>query len=213
MRRRDNNMFSNNEHLLKILLIGNSGVGKSCLLMRYVENNFTTNFFNTIGVDFKMKTVPIGDKDVKLQIWDTAGQERFRTITCNYYRGAHGVVIVYDITDRDSFESVKNWMIEIEKYAQENVNKLLIGNKCDLTAKRQVAHDEGAELARQLRIDFLETSAKDVTNVEMLFRNMAESILNRITHSADTEGDSNKGDINIKNGRRESTNNSKGCDC
>ena len=145
MRRKDNNMFSNNEHLLKILLIGNSGVGKSCLLMRYVENNFTTNFFNTIGVDFKMKTIPIADKEVKLQIWDTAGQERFRTITCNYYRGAHGVVIVYDITDRESFESVKNWMVEIEKYAQENVNKLLIGNKCDLTAKRQVSPEEGAE--------------------------------------------------------------------
>merc|ERR1719498_1876386 len=106
MKNRENNMFANNEHLLKILLIGNSGVGKSCLLMRYVENNFTTNFFNTIGVDFKMKTININDQEVKLQIWDTAGQERFRTITCNYYRGAHGVVIVYDITDRDSFESV-----------------------------------------------------------------------------------------------------------
>merc|ERR1711976_493849 len=207
------NMFSNNEHLLKILLIGNSGVGKSCLLMRYVENNFTTNFFNTIGVDFKMKTIQMQDKEVKLQIWDTAGQERFRTITCNYYRGAHGVVIVYDITDRESFESVKNWMVEIEKYAQENVNKLIIGNKCDLTSKRQVSYQEGAELARQLRIDFLETSAKEVTNVYTLFRNMAESILNRITHQAGNESDANEGAMNIRNGRRESTNTSNGCSC
>ena len=118
-------MQATNEHLLKILLIGNSGVGKSCLLMRYVENNFTTNFFNTIGVDFKMKTIPVNDQEVKLQIWDTAGQERFRTITCNYYRGAHGVVIVYDITDRESFENVKNWMTEIDKYAQENIYMLI----------------------------------------------------------------------------------------
>lgn len=207
MRNRDNNMFANNEHLLKILLIGNSGVGKSCLLMRYVENNFTTNFFNTIGVDFKMKTIPINDREVKLQIWDTAGQERFRTITCNYYRGAHGVVVVYDITDRESFDSVKNWMVEIEKYAQENVNKLLIGNKCDQTAKRQVSHEEGADLARQLKIDFQETSAKEVTNVDTVFKTMAENILNRITHVPDDEGFntlSNKTNTrrndNIKNG-------------
>ena len=213
MKRRDNNMFSNNEHLLKILLIGNSGVGKSCLLMRYVENNFTTNFFNTIGVDFKMKTIQMQDKEVKLQIWDTAGQERFRTITCNYYRGAHGVVIVYDITDRDSFESVKNWMVEIDKYAQENVNKLLIGNKCDLTSKRQVAHEEGAELAKQLRIEFLETSAKEVTNVENLFKNMAESILTRITHQAGNNSDENEGNLNIRSGRREPTNTNSGCNC
>ena len=103
--------------MFKILLIGNSGAGKSCILMRYSENQFTNNFYNTIGVDFKVKNLQIDGKDVKLQIWDTAGQDRFRTITSSYYRGANGILIVYDCTDKESFENIKTWMSEIDKYA------------------------------------------------------------------------------------------------
>jgi Ras-related protein Rab-1A len=117
------------EYLFKLLLIGNSGVGKSCILMRYADNSFTENFFNTIGVDFKIKTINLNDQVIKMQIWDTAGQDRFRTLTSSYYRGAHGIIIVYDVTNKDSFDNVRQWMQEIEKFASENVNKLLVGNK------------------------------------------------------------------------------------
>mmetsp|Transcript_73826 Transcript_73826/g.102541 ORF Transcript_73826/g.102541 Transcript_73826/m.102541 type:complete len:144 (+) Transcript_73826:30-461(+) len=142
-------MASNQEYdyLFKMLLIGNSGVGKSCLLLRYAENSFNENFFNTIGVDFKLKTIRLEDQTIKLQIWDTAGQERFRTLTASYYRGAQGIIIVYDVTDRETFENVRTWINEIEKYSQANVCKILVGNKCDMEDKRQVTKEEGEELA------------------------------------------------------------------
>lgn len=131
------------DYLFKFLLIGNSGVGKSCILMRYADNSFTENFFNTIGVDFKIRNVEHEGKIIKLQIWDTAGQERFRTITCSYYRGAHGIIIVYDVTDRESFESVKYWMEEIDRYANESVISLLVGNKTDREEDRVISIEEG----------------------------------------------------------------------
>lgn len=168
------------DYLFKLLLIGNSGVGKSCMLMRYAENTFTSNFYNTIGVDFKIKTINLDNKSIKLQIWDTAGQDRFRTITCSYYRGAHGIIVVYDITDRESFENVKTWMQEIEKYAQENVNRLLVGNKCDMGDKRQVSFEEGLELAKSYRINFIETSAKTANNIDQSFKDIAKSVMERI---------------------------------
>eukprot|EP01015_Nassula_variabilis_P021889 TRINITY_DN3955_c0_g1_i1.p2 TRINITY_DN3955_c0_g1~~TRINITY_DN3955_c0_g1_i1.p2 ORF type:complete len:226 (-),score=35.77 TRINITY_DN3955_c0_g1_i1:41-679(-) len=172
------------DYLLKLLLIGNSGVGKSCMLMRYSENNFTSNFFNTIGVDFKIKSVNVENKNVKMQIWDTAGQDRFRTITCSYYRGAHGIIVVYDITDRDSFENVKYWMSEIDKYAQESVNRLLVGNKVDLSDKRKVSYEEGLELARQYKIPFIEASAKNANNIDVSFQTMAKQIIERLDSNA-----------------------------
>jgi Ras-related protein Rab-1A len=167
------------DYLFKLLLIGNSGVGKSCMLMRYAENSFTTNFFNTIGVDFKIKSIALDGKNVKLQIWDTAGQDRFRTITCSYYRGAQGIIVVYDITDRDSFEAVRQWMIEIDKYAQESVIKLLVGNKCDMNDKRKVTVEEGQELANQYGVLFFEASAKSCSNIDLLFQTMAKVIMEK----------------------------------
>ena len=133
------------------MLIGDSGVGKSCLLLRFADDTYTESHISTIGVDFKIRTIQLEGKTIKLQIWDTAGQERFRTITSSYYRGAHGIIVVYDTTDSETFEHVKTWLHEIDRYASENVNKLLVGNKSDLTSKRQVDTDAAKEFAGQVR--------------------------------------------------------------
>jgi len=168
------------DYLFKLLLIGDSGVGKSCLLLRFADDTYTESYISTIGVDFKIRTIELEGKTIKLQIWDTAGQERFRTITSSYYRGAHGIIVVYDITDQDSFNNVKQWLQEIDRYASESVNKLLVGNKCDLTTKRAVETQSAKDYADQLGIPFLETSAKNSTNVEQAFITMAHEIKNRM---------------------------------
>nr|AXS78234.1 ras-related protein rab-1a [Anisakis simplex] len=168
------------DYLFKLLLIGDSGVGKSCLLLRFADDTYTESYISTIGVDFKIRTIELDGKTIKLQIWDTAGQERFRTITSSYYRGAHGIIVVYDITDQESFNNVKQWLQEIDRYACENVNKLLVGNKCDLTTKRAVEFNSAKEYADQLGIPFLETSAKSATNVEQAFLTMAAEIKTRM---------------------------------
>jgi len=171
------------DYLFKLLLIGDSGVGKSCLLLRFADDTYTESYISTIGVDFKIRTIELNGKTIKLQIWDTAGQERFRTITSSYYRGAHGIIVVYDITDQVSFNNVKQWLQEIDRYACENVNKLLVGNKSDLTNKRVVDLNTAKEFADSLGIPFLETSAKNATNVEQAFMTMAGEIKNRMANS------------------------------
>jgi len=168
------------DYLFKLLLIGDSGVGKSCLLLRFADDTYTESYISTIGVDFKIRTIELDGKTIKLQIWDTAGQERFRTITSSYYRGAHGIIVVYDTTDQESFNNVKQWLQEIDRYACENVNKLLVGNKCDLTHKKVVDYQTAKEYADSLGIPFLETSAKNATNVEQAFMTMAAEIKNRM---------------------------------
>lgn len=176
------------DYLFKLLLIGDSGVGKSCLLLRFADDTYTESYISTIGVDFKIRTIELEGKTIKLQIWDTAGQERFRTITSSYYRGAHGIIVVYDVTDQESFENVRNWLQEIERYANENVNKLLVGNKCDLTTKKVVDYSTAKELADHLGISFLETSAKNATNVEQAFMAMAAEIKNRMQTVPSAQG-------------------------
>jgi len=160
------------------------GVGKSCLLLRFSDDTYSESYISTIGVDFKIRTLDLEGKTVKLQIWDTAGQERFRTITSSYYRGAHGIIIVYDVTDRDSFQNVKHWLQEIDKYANEGVLKLLVGNKCDLTSKKVVSYDEAKELADSLGIGFLETSARNAENVERAFNSLAADIKSKVKNVA-----------------------------
>jgi len=174
------NMSPEYDYLFKLLLIGDSGVGKSCLLLRFADDTYTQSYISTIGVDFKIRTIELEGKTCKLQIWDTAGQERFRTITSSYYRGAHGIIIVYDCTDKESFQNVKHWISEIDKYANEQVKKLLVGNKCDLSSKKLVSYDEGRELAESLGISFLETSAKNSHNVEQSFQLMAGEIKQQV---------------------------------
>jgi len=173
-------MTTEYDYLFKLLLIGDSGVGKSCLLLRFADDTYTDSYISTIGVDFKIRTVDLDTKTIKLQIWDTAGQERFRTITSSYYRGAHGIIIVYDITDKESFDNVRQWLFEIDRYASENVCKLLVGNKSDLANKRAVEFEAAKSFADELNIPFLETSAKNATNVEQAFLTMAAQIKNKM---------------------------------
>lgn len=168
------------DYLFKLLLIGDSGVGKSCLLLRFSDDTYTESYISTIGVDFKIRTIELDGKVIKLQIWDTAGQERFRTITSSYYRGAHGIIVVYDTTDQESFNNLKQWLHEIDRHACENVNKLLVGNKCDLTHKKVVDYPTAKEYADCLSIPILETSAKNATNVEQAFLTMATEIKARM---------------------------------
>jgi len=202
-------MTSEYDYLFKLLLIGDSGVGKSCLLLRFADDTYTESYISTIGVDFKIRTVELDGKTIKLQIWDTAGQERFRTITSSYYRGAHGIIIVYDITDVESFNNVRQWLFEIDRFASEQVNKLLVGNKSDLVNKRSVTHETAAEFAEGLGIPFLETSAKNSTNVEEAFLTMAAQIKTRMASTAVAPKDQDR-NVNI-DGKQVGANSGKGC--
>ena len=152
-------MNSEYDYLFKLLLIGDSGVGKSCLLLRFADDTYTESYISTIGVDFKIRTIELDGKTIKLQIWDTAGQEQFRTITRSYFRGAQGIVLVYDITDRGTFNSVRSWMAQIADHADAQVNRVLVANKSDNEAERRVSSAEGAALAAEYEVKFLETSA------------------------------------------------------
>jgi len=149
------------DYLFKVLLIGDSGVGKTCLLLKFTDDVFQTSYISTIGVDFRIKTIKLDDgKVAKLQMWDTAGQERFRTITSSYYRGAHGVIIVFDVCDVSSFASIPMWMGEVERYAKPGVPMILVGNKTDLVHKREVLKEDAQAFADARGIAYTEVSAK-----------------------------------------------------
>ena len=150
---------------------------------------------NSIGVDFKLKNIEIEGKKIKLQIWDTAGEERFRTITTSYYKGAHAILIVFDISEKDSFEHVKNWVADIDKFAKQGVLRILVGNKCDLEKQRIISKEEANEMAEKLGIKYIETSAKDTINIETLFVDTAKYLLSKQVNKS---GNSNK--ITGKNG-------------
>jgi len=165
--------------LFKLLLIGDSGVGKTCILFRFSDDAFNTTFISTIGIDFKIKTVELRGKKIKLQIWDTAGQERFHTITTSYYRGAMGIMLVYDITQPKTFDNIAKWLRNIDEHANEDVEKMILGNKCDMEDKRMVSKERGESIAREHSIRFLETSAKANVNIERAFLDLAEAILDK----------------------------------
>ncbi|KAG6787429.1 ras-related protein RABA5e [Populus alba x Populus x berolinensis] len=169
------------EYLFKIVVIGDSAVGKSNLLSRFARNEFDSNSKATIGVEFQTQVVDIDGKEIKAQIWDTAGQERFRAVTSAYYRGAVGALIVYDITRRTSFDSVKRWLDELGTHCDTAIARMLVGNKCDLDSIREVSRDEGKSLAEEESLFFMETSALDSTNVEAAFEVVIREIYNNMS--------------------------------
>eukprot|EP01027_Heterolobosea_sp_BB2_P008070 GEZU01011984.1.p1 GENE.GEZU01011984.1~~GEZU01011984.1.p1 ORF type:complete len:201 (-),score=27.74 GEZU01011984.1:99-701(-) len=168
----------NYDHLFKLLLVGDSGVGKSSLLLRFTDGVFDEDKEATIGVDFKVKFLNVKGKRIKLTIWDTAGQERFRTLTSQYYRGAQGVILVYDVTRKETFDNLKNWLSEVEMYSTHpDVVKLLVGNKIDVTDGREVTRKMGEEFARTNGMLFIEASAKTKAGVDQTFDEVAHKIL------------------------------------
>ena len=161
------------DFLCKLLVIGDSSVGKSALLEKYTEDNFSTIFISTIGIDFKIKTIIVADKKIKLQIWDTAGQERFKVITSAYYRGAMGVLIVFDLNDRKSFGNMRGWFDNLDKHNDnDDVQKIIVGNKSDL--ERKVSKEEIDALVKEFKLLYVETSAKTGKNVVEVFQKLGE---------------------------------------
>ena len=165
------------DYIFKVLLLGNSDVGKSSLLLRFVDSLWNDAFVPTIGVDFKVKTLEINNKKVKMQIWDTAGQERFRTVVSTYFKGAHGILLLYDVTNKDSFKNLESWLIEIEKNSSDKVLKILLGNKCDLSDDREIQTEEGQAFAIRNGMEFMETSAKMNTNVSEAFETLGKLMI------------------------------------
>jgi len=165
------------DFVFKIIIVGEAGVGKSCLLRRFADQSFTENYINTIGVDFKVRTLEMHGKLIKLNIWDSAGQERFRTIVNTYYRGAHGICLVYDITDLDSFNRLGDWLGDITDLAEPNAKKIIIGTKKDLEAKRKVPLDQVKLYSEKLDMPSIETSSKNGQNVEAAFFKMTSLLL------------------------------------
>ena len=190
------------DYLFKLLIIGESGVGKTCLLLRFTDDSFTANHLTTIGIDFKIKIINLENKLIKLQIWDTAGQERFRTITKTYYKGAHGIILTYDVTDKNSFKNIRNWIKQIEANAQNNVCKVLVGNKCD-RPDRVVSEGEGQNLADEFKMKFFETSAKTNQNVTEVFMYLTKEILSSNQDKVQSSG------VGLKKGDNKET--KKGC--
>jgi len=162
---------------LKLLIIGESGAGKSSLLLRFVDNTFDPDQSATIGVDFKVKTINVDGNRVKLAIWDTAGQERFRTLTPSYYRGAQGVILVYDVASRTSFTKLDMWLNELQTYANRpNIVKMLVGNKIDME-NRAVTRQEGLAFARRHQMLHIESSAKTREGVQLAFEELVQKII------------------------------------
>lgn len=188
------------DYIFKILIIGDSSVGKSNLLLRFSDNIFHDTFLPTIGVDFKIRNVTVGDKSIKLNIWDTAGQERFKTITAAYYKGAHGIILVFDITDRDTFNNISSWLGEIRKHAGPNVVRLLVGNKCDLDSDRKVTQKEAKDFAESQGMTYIETSAKARINVDEAFMTLTKQVYEALP---DNEKKQDTGSSNLRAERKQ----------
>lgn len=167
--------------LFKVVLIGNAGVGKTCLVKRFTQGLFQPGQGATIGVDFMIKTVEIDGHKIKLQIWDTAGQERFRSITQSYYRSAHALILVYDVSSQPSFDCLPHWLREVEEYASPKVLRVLVGNKTD-REDRELPNHVGEEFARVNNMYFIETSARECENVDKLFYEIARELIQHAVH-------------------------------
>ncbi|XP_044538642.1 ras-related protein Rab-2A-like [Gracilinanus agilis] len=167
-------------YLFKFIIIGDTGVGKSCLLLQFTDKRFQPVHDLTIGVEFGARFITIDDKQIKLQIWDTAGQETFRSITRSYYRGAAGALLMYDITQRNTFNHLTTWLEDVLQHSSSNMVVMLIGNKSDLETRREVKKEEGEAFAREHGLIFMETSARTSTNVEEAFIDTAKEIYSKI---------------------------------
>ena len=165
------------ESIYKVLLLGDTTVGKTCFLLKYTDKTFIDEHMTTIGLDYRLKTLKLKDgKEIKLQIWDTAGQERFRTITKSYYKGSEGILLIYDVTKRESFENVKTWVSQIREEVSKSSVIYVVGNKIDLEDTRKVTTEEGVNLAKELELPFKEASAKNGINIDETFYDLAEMI-------------------------------------
>ena len=198
--------------MFKILILGDSGVGKSSLFLRYTKNEFNADMRSTIGVEFGLKFLKIEDFQLKIQIWDTAGMERYRSITNAYYKGAKGVIIVYDICRKKSFENVDNWIEDFKSKADEDAVILLIGNKCDLIESREVTMEEAERKAQKNQYGFMETSAKDNNNVQKAFETLFREIVKIYKNKNDIQNIQNKGggEYRFKEGKNDQGNIIKG---
>jgi small GTP-binding protein len=178
-------MAADPDFLVKIVLIGDSGVGKTNLLSRFTRDQFNPDSKSTIGVEFATKTLEIEGKTVKAQIWDTAGQERYRAITSAYYRGAIGALLLYDVSSALTFQSLTRWLQELRENADSNIVVMLVGNKCDLQELRAVATDEGVGFAKTESLLFIETSALDATTVQESFKKLITEVVHKLSQGAD----------------------------
>ena len=166
------------DYLFKLIIVGDCGVGKSSLLLQFTDANFYDTYLSTIGVDFKIKTIQIDNKTVKLQIWDTAGQERFKSIITSYYRGSHGLLLVYDVTSEKSFNNLDTWLNEIKSNIKDRqITKILIGNKCENVKNREVQFSDAEEFALKNNLTYLETSAKTAENVTLAFEHIIKQLI------------------------------------
>ena len=191
------------DYIFKLILIGNSCVGKSSIIQRYIQKTFNDEYTCTIGVDFFMKTLDINDNLIKLQLWDTAGTEKFKSITTGYYRGANAAFIVFDLTSRISFDSVSDWIQNYYNYSNPNSEKnvVLIGNKSDLKENREISDEEINKFAINNNIKYFETSAKNGNNIEECFYYIAEKLMKDMKEKGEDSNDNNniiKSD-NLKN--------------
>ena len=200
-------MSSESNLTYKVLTIGESGVGKTCVLRRFVENKFLKNHLATIGIDFKTKTLNINNQEIKLKIWDTAGQERFRNITTQYYKGADGIVLVYDVTDEASYEKIRDWMKQILSNTQaEEIGLVLLGNKCDVEP-RSVTEEMGKKMAEELKISYYETSALTGQGIKEAFEGLTRDIMKKKGVGEGTI----EGGMELKQGKKKKE--KKGGDC
>jgi small GTP-binding protein len=168
------------DYLYKFVLIGDSGVGKSNISSMFIRNEFNTESKSTIGVEFANSTIVVNKNKIRIQLWDTAGQERYRAITTAYYRNAVGIILIYDITSRKSFDNIVYWLREIKDHAPTNVTIYLIGNKCDLAHLRDVSTSEGAEYATKNNLKFVEISALTGSNVQKMFNDSAKDVFEKL---------------------------------
>ena len=195
-------LFIYSDYIFKIVLIGDTSVGKSCLLTRFADDQFTENYVTTIGVDFRFKTMIVMDKIVKVQVWDTAGQERYRSITNAYYRGAEGILIVFDVTKKESFENIQNWISEVTVYTGKDVVIICLGNKNDLT--KGIDKKDIYDFQKQTGLEIINVSAKTGDGVEDAFKHIIELLIKK---NMQTKESKNHFGINLsENNNRNQTN-------